>query len=384
MVEHMKVGILTYHDTANYGAALQAYATQYALARLGVDSEIIDYTNEYRQGSYSVQKRFLMEVGQGRYLQAAKTLAGMPMILSRAKKFSAFYRSHLKMGDSVFRTMKALRENPPDYDVYLAGSDQIWNVRNNGGDLNYMLDFVSDKRKTVSYASSFGLEGIPEEFKKKFAGPLSQIRQISVRENTGAKLVKELTGRKPEVVLDPVFLPEKSHWQSFVKEVNDCKSPYILLYTSKAGYLSEFRETTGYDPGQYDIVHIGTDLSLTDLIDRHIRVRSTKGPERFLGYIKNAHLVLTSSFHGVVFSILMERPFVVFLSGDYGRDSRIVELLFALGLSDRIFSPKMSRDIVMHEIDYRAVNKRVAALRKKSLNFLENALQQACVDKIPA
>lgn len=380
----MKVGILTYHDTANYGAALQAYATQYALTRLKVDAEIIDYTNEYRRGSYSFKKRFLTEIVHGRYLQAAKTLAGMPMILSRAKNFNAFYRSYLKMSDSIFRTMRALKENPPEYDVYLAGSDQIWNFRNNGGDLNYMLDFVSDKSRTVSYASSFGLEGIPDEFKKKYASPLSQICKLSVREKKGANLVNQITGRKPDVVLDPVFLPEKEHWHKLAKVVDDSKSPYLLLYTSKAGYLAEFQRTIGCDAGRYDIVHIGTDLSLTDIFRRQVRVRSTVGPERFLGYIKKAHLVLTSSFHGTAFSILLERPFIVFLSGDNGRDSRIVELLSALGLLDRIFSANMSRDIVMHEIDYRAVNKRIAALRKQSLNFLENALQQNCVDKIPA
>lgn len=376
----MRVGVLTYHNTANYGAALQAYATQYALTGLGVDAEIIDYTNEYRRGNYSVRKRLLNQVRQARLFQAVKTMAGAYMIVSRTRAFNAFYRANLKMSASVFQTKKSLKENPPDYDVYLVGSDQVWNYRNNGMDFNYLLDFVSDKSKTVSYASSFGVDVIPEELKEKYASSLREIRAISVREKMGADLICQLTGRKPEIVLDPVFLPEKSHWYGLAGENNAFERPYILTYVSNPGYLSEFQKKTGYSPGKKEIVKIGTDLSLGDLYQRHTRVRSTAGPEAFLGYIRDADIVLTSSFHGTAFSILMETPFIAFLSGDKGRDSRVVELLSALGLMDRIFNDRMTGEMVEQEIDYQAVHRRLSVLRKQSVRFLDKALQQISQD----
>lgn len=372
----MKVGILTYHNTANYGAALQAFATQQAFTNLGVDAEIIDYTNEQRRGNYSVSKRFLKQLRQRHLLQAVKTLAGMPMILSRSKNFSAFYRTHLKLSTSVFRSMKSLRENPPVYDVYLAGSDQVWNYRNNGDDPNYMLDFVSDKSKTLSYASSFGLDDIPAKRKQTYARLLSEIRFISVRECMGAVLVNQLTGRKPEIVLDPVFLPERRFWYELAKEDDSPKRPYILLYTSKPGFFPEYQATTNTNIDKKDLVKIGSDISFSDLFRRHMRVRSTVGPDSFLGYIKNADLVLTSSFHGTAFSILMEKPFIAFLSGDKGRDARIVELLYSLGLSDRIFTPSTTIDIAERKINYEAVNHKLSDMRAQSISFIRNAIKR--------
>jgi hypothetical protein len=376
----MKVGILTYHNTANYGAALQAYATQAFLVSLGEDAEIIDYTNEYRFGSYSVIKRFLKQIREGQLLQAIKTLIGMPMILKRIKNFNAFYSSYLNTSSSVFRTIKSLKENSPNYDVYLVGSDQVWNYRNNGCDINYMLDFVSDKSKTISYASSFGVEAIPNGLRDKYARPLSEIRAISVREKMGSVLVNQLTGRKAEIVLDPVFLPKKSHWYEIAKDIDIGNQPYVLVYTNKSDYFSKFQTITKFEPGIRDIVKIGSDISLTDLFNQQIRIRSTIGPEGFLGFIKNADFVLTSSFHGTAFSILMEKPFIVFLSGDKGRDFRIVDLLSSLGLSDRIFNSNTSWDKVECNINYQAVNERLSALRKQSISFLFNALQKIYID----
>lgn len=377
----MKVGILTYHDTVNYGAALQAYATQAALTNMGVYSEFIDYINEHRRGNYSVQKRFFNQLRQGQFLSSIKTLVGMPMILGRTKRFAIFYRTYLKMGPISFRTRRSLWEAPLDYDVYLVGSDQVWNYRNNGSDFNYMLDFVSNKHKTVSYASSFGIESIPEELKEEYTRTLKEIRFLSVREKKGAALVNQLIDRDVPVVLDPVFLIGKDYWLELAKNDTKIKNKYIVNYTSKTDYISRFCAGTDYDIHKNIVVQIGSALTISDVLNQKVRILSAAGPEQFLGLIKNADLVLTSSFHGIAFSILMEKAFVAFLSGDEGRDSRIVDLLSSLGLSDRIFNSKMTEDTVEREINYKVVNQRLSTLRKKSISFFHNTLQQISRDQ---
>lgn len=377
----MKVGILTYHNTMNYGAALQTYAMQEALRGMGMDAEIIDYTNEYRRGSYSVRKRFLKELRHGHAFNAFKTLTAMPMIINRTKNFAAFYQSNLWKSTSVYNSMKSIKENPPDYDVYLAGSDQIWNYRNNGADFNYMLDFVSDKSKTVSYASSFGVDTIPERLKEKYAEHLNKIRAISVREKIGANLVNQLTGRKAEIVLDPVFLLEKNRWYELVQKTDIPKYPYILVYTSKPEYFSKFQDRMRQFCDKLNIIQIGSAFLLSDLFRKNTRVRSSVRPEQFLGYIKNAEIILTSSFHGTALSILMNKPFIVFLSGDKGRDARIVELLSSLNLSDRVFDLQMSTDVFERGIDYTLVNEKISVSRQQSIGFLRNILEQISMEQ---
>jgi hypothetical protein len=377
----MKVGILTYHNTMNYGAALQTYATQEALRGMGMDAEIIDYTNEYRRGSYSFRKRFLKELRHGHALNALKTLTAMPMIINRTKNFAAFYQSNLWKSTSVYNSMQSIKENPPDYDVYLAGSDQIWSYRNNGADFNYMLDFVSDKSKTVSYASSFGVDKIPERLKENYAEHLNKIRAISVREKLGANLVNQLTGRKAEIVLDPVFLLEKNGWHEVVQEADIPKHPYMLVYTSKPEYFSKFQDRMSQFCNNLNIIQIGSAFLPSDLFRRNIRVRSSVRPEQFLGYIKNAEIILTSSFHGTAFSILMNKPFIVFLSGDKGRDARIVELLSRLNLSDRVFDIQMATDVFERGIDYTLVNEKISVSRKQSIGFLRNILEQISMEQ---
>jgi hypothetical protein len=371
----MKVGILTYHDTANYGAALQVHATQVALNNLGEDAEVIDYINEHRMGSYSVKKRFFNQFLSGKIISSIKTLIGMPMILNRTKQFALFYSKHIKMGSTQFRTRRSLLESPPVYDAYLVGSDQVWNYRNNGSDFNYMLDFVSDKNKTISYASSFGIDKIPVELIKEYKRTLKAIRALSVRENSGASLVRQLTDREVPVVLDPVFLMEKEYWVNLSENNTEISTNYIVNYTSKAGYVKQFCASTNYDIYKKIVINIGSDLTIGDMLNRKIKILSTVGPTHFLGLIKNADLILTSSFHGTAFAILMNKPFVVFLSGNDGRDARISELLSCLDLTNRIFGYKLTDDIVAHKINYQVVNQKLFELRRQSFSFLINSLR---------
>ena len=378
----MKIGIITYHDTLNYGAALQAYATQAALRALGVDAEIIDYTNEIRSAFYSVRHRFQGQLRRGQFGLALKTLLGAPLIQRRQRHFSLFYREHLRLGPRRYVRREDLKNAPPAYDAYVAGSDQIWSERNNGGDLNYLLDFVRDSGKTLSYASSFGAVRISDRLCADYARLLGRIRSLSVRERSGADLVFKLTGRRPPVVVDPVFLLDDSEWSRLAATQIPVAPPYVLVYVSQPRFLDDFLRTTGYGLQPRRVVHIASTLHPSDLVRKGTTLCLTASPETFLGLIRGADLILTSSFHGTAFSVLMNRPFVSFLANDAGRDARIVDLLANLGLSDRIHGPAMTAASVGRPIDFKAVNEKLARLRQQSIDFLREALKRVSSEDI--
>ncbi len=377
----MKIGILTFHNTLNYGAALQTYATQAALNKLGVENEIIDYTNEFRRQLYSEKKLILRSLKNRQILGAVRTLAGTPFIKRRKKNFDKFYRERVAVSKEKYFSADQLKATPPKYDYYMVGSDQVWNYDHNGQDMSYLLDFVSDKAKTISYASSFGLDSISENVKDDYIRLLGSIQYLSVREKMGSKIIQSLTGRIPSVVLDPVFLLNKNQWQNITDDNIGKSEPYILLYTTKAKHYRDFLRITKYDSYGIRVVHIGTSMRLCDMFKRNTNISFASSPEKFLGLIKNAKLVLTSSFHGTAFSILFKKQFVSFRGNNLGKDARIVELLGDLGISDRLFHDKMTADQVNKQICYESVQEKLERLREESMRFLHQALTSGIEDK---
>jgi len=376
----MKVGILTFHNAVNYGAVLQAYATQEALLDLGVEAEIIDYTNSERREMYNV--RYLIRRSQKNgFLAVVKVLMGIPLIILRKKKFYKFYCKNFNLTDREFRSPKQLETELPKYDYYVVGSDQVWNHEHNGNDMSYMLNFVSEKEKKVSYASSFGLDSIPEELKNDYSRFLSDIHSLSVREKSGADIVELLISRKPPIVLDPVFLLSREHWQHVAKCTHRINEPYILLYTTKATYYDDFLRATGYDIKGYHIAHLTTSPRLKDMLDSKTKLVFTASPEEFLGLVENAKLVLTSSFHGTALSIIFQKQFVSFLSNNKGKDARITDLLNRLGLKNRIFHDDITQEQVDKQICYEMVQNKLEDLREKSLSFLRQAMNLSVKDK---
>jgi len=376
----MKVGILTFHSAANYGAVLQAYATQEALLELGVDAEIIDYANSKRREMYDI--RYLVRRTRKNGLFAVlKVLAGTSLIVLRKKKFRKFCHKNYHLTDRKFHTPEQLKTELPKYDYYMVGSDQVWNYENNGKDMSYLLDFVSEKDKTISYASSFGLASIPEELMTDYTRCLNGIKWLSVREKAGADIVESLIDKKKPVVLDPVFLLTKKRWGNVAKFTNQVREPYILLYTTKATYHDDFLRATGYDVKRYHIAHLTTSPRLKDMLDSKTKLVFTASPEEFLGLVENARLVLTSSFHGTAMSIIFQKQFITFLSNNKGKDARITDLLNRLGLTNRIFHDDITQEQVDKQICYEIVQNKLEDLREKSFSFLQQAMNLSVKDK---
>jgi len=372
----MKVGILTFHDTANYGAALQAYATQKAIEHFGYHVEIINYTNGARSENYSAKRKIVSNIEKKNWKGAVKNLLGSLLIIRRNRNFGNFYKNNLNLSSTHYISKEEIDVNPPKYDIYVVGSDQVWNFSNNGADPSYALEFVHDKSRTMSYASSFGLIEFPEKLKAKFSDNLSSISCVSVRESAGARLYEEITDKTAKVVLDPVFLIDQEQWLRDLSVVRRAPDSRILLYMNEKKQLRDFYDSCDVDFSGNTFVQMSSDISLGDLLSPSIRFRSTAGPKAFVENLVNSQMVLTTSFHGIVLSILFEVPFIAFLSGNPGRDSRILDLLERFDLADRIFDSGTINSVYREEIDYVEVSRKLSLHKDESVKFLRDSLKK--------
>lgn len=370
-----KVGILTFHDASNYGAALQAYATQQAIQELGFDAELLDYSNSYRKKAYSIKGRLRRSIAERNFLRAGLTLAACAGIWMRNRTFAKFRIESLKTSEP-YTTTQQLAAASHACEFIVAGSDQIWSPKNNGCDTVYLLDFVNRDTKTLSYAPSFGsIKGLSGDLASRYRDALARIGVLSVREAYGQKIVKELSGRSADLVLDPVFLLSTSAWVKFCHDKAVPKEPFNFVYLNdnKFRRFTAFRKLTEaklqLSFGSFDLRSIGS------WVMGRQKLLNQQGPREFVAHLLKADLVLTTSYHAVVLSLIFRKPFVVFLSGDIGRDSRILQLLESFALTDRAIT---NPDYVPgKKPDFTEFEKNIGDRRKDSLTFLMAAFKQS-------
>ena len=371
----MKLGLLTFHDAANYGATLQAYALQAFLDGEGFDCEYLDYRNERRRQMYDMGWQVADSLRRGDVMAAAKYFAGTPFMQLRKHRFAAFRQANLKVSSREYRTSGELKAAAGEYGKFIVGSDQVWNPDNNGADTAFLLDFLDDSQRKIAYSSSFGVSEIPAGLKDAYARCLNGIGRIAVREQAGSRLVRELTGRDVPVVMDPVFLPGREHWDGVAGARPENEKPFVFAYTNRGGQAEAFFRATRYPMAGKTLRKLTRQTSPLDFIRRDVEVVYCLSPSEFLRNIRDAEIVLTASFHCLSFAILFNKPFICFLTGDEGKDERPSGLLQALELEDRIFSPDMKLDDVNAPIDYTRVNKKLDELAAQSKAWLLAALK---------
>ncbi len=370
-MEKKKVALISFHNAYNYGACLQAYALQEAVRQTGAECEYIDYINPCRAEIYDMAKRIKKALREKNGRAFLKNLCGIPFARSRGKKFDRFYDGYLRKTDTVYHSTEEARVLENQYDKFISGSDQIWNAEHNGTDGAYFLDFVSDRAKKIAYSSSFGMAEIPEELEKWYADLLNGISCLSTREKHGVKIIRKLTDRKAHLVLDPVFLLDGSDWKKFIKEKENTER-YTFYYMNARFNLNDFSLVTGFEDGKKHI--LSSSVKPKDFLKRGQKVTFAMSPQEFLQQIYDAELVVTTSFHCLAFSVLLHKPFVAILSGDEGRDERLLNLLQITGLEGRIFSDHMTEENVRQPIDYEEVEKRLAPYRRYSRKFLSTSI----------
>ena len=374
----MKVALLSFHNAYNYGAALQAYALQEAVKSLGIECEYIDYINEYRRNAYDVKHEFVSAVKNKKLKRAIRVALGAPFIIIRSRNFERFYSRHLKKTSETYRCSEEAATLNDKYDKFIVGSDQVWNPENNGGDMAYLLDFVRDSRKKISYSSSFGVDSLPYEFHEKYSKALGGFSRLSVREARGVELIKEMTGRDAQLVFDPVFLLEKDVWDDIRQSIKNGgakknRRKYIFFYTNRSTQVKDFM-STGYCSRRQEIHILSSHVKPHDFWNPHTKVTVSMQPENFLNEVAEASLVVTASFHCLAFAIIFQKQFCVLLTGNHGKDERILSLLRLLGLEDRILTQSTKPQDISKPINYTDVNRRIKAARDKSWEYLESAI----------
>ena len=301
----MKICTITCHDVYNVGASLQAYALQTYLKSLGHDVKIIDYKPDY------LSKHFRLDIiGNPKYdkpfVREAYLLAKLPgrlRILPRKRAFDGFTSKHLEL-TRRYASNEELKANPPEADVFLAGSDQIWNpLFPNGKDPAFYLDFVQQGIR-ASYAASFAVDEFPQELRDVTAKYLAKIDYIAVREKSGLAVLDSMGIHNAETVLDPVFLLDSAHWRSIAKSPAHIDKPYLLIYDFDNSYaVKAIAEKVASEHG----------LKIYSVFDLPYAERCfiLCGPEEFLGLIQGASYVLSNSFHATAFSVIFEKEFAV-------------------------------------------------------------------------
>ncbi len=377
----MKAGLMTFYYAHHYGAQLQAYALMKSVEKQGVTCEIIDYV---RKDTLEGSGIFSKGIAPKTILKNLYNLIQYPTRKRRSDRFHAFVDKYMKLSDRSYRSAEALFDNPPDYDCYLCGSDQIWNpviYTEKDFDKAFMLAFT-EKRK-IAYAPSFGISSIPDDKNAPLKQYLGSFDSLSVREHKGADIIRDLTGLDVPVVLDPTLLLDENEW-SEAASTRAIDEPYLLCYfVTDArpffGQLEQLAKESGLKPYW---------LSGNRHAPKGFRKVQDAGPEEFLSLIKNASMVCTNSFHGTVFSILFKRDFYCFSNlyqykevshGTNTLNSRVGTLLSNLGLGDRFIAQaqKKSDSAVLNAanpIDYDSVDALLDKERQASLAFLSEAI----------
>ncbi|MBQ6159033.1 MAG: polysaccharide pyruvyl transferase family protein [Thermoguttaceae bacterium] len=342
-----RIGLFTFY-TGNFGAALQAYATQqFIRGTLERDCTIVR-TRPGTPGETPLTRLILRgELFHGTLGKIRRRLRRKPPApryfkegtAQRAEAFRRFEQNHLILDDNPNRLYTEYYKNPPDYDVYLSGSDQVWNpLAFSRCNPVYYLDFAPEGRPRVSYASSFAVSEIPRRYRREMKRFLTRFNAVSVRETEGAGIVEGLTGTRPPVVVDPTFLLTGDRWRALAERPAP-EEPYVLFYRlGKLPYFGAFREYILKATGLKPVV-----VPARPEDDPKGEADYTIGPLDLVNLIARAALTVTDSFHGAALSINLGTPFYALLRQDPNQkgnmNSRILSLLERLNLTGRLITP---------------------------------------------
>lgn len=374
------VGIITIHRIYNYGSILQAYALCRVVREMGYDAEVIDYVypNEF-QKTYivdNVDKAKKKSIGsKQKILKYCYALE----LLGQHKKMRYAIKDLIPLSTQKYYSIEDLMNISDKYDIYLTGSDQVWNPIYTKGDPAFLLKFVAESKKKISYAASFGISEIDKKYRRLYSDLLQRYNHVSVREKNGERLVSELTENRmcAKTVLDPTLLLDRVQWNSLLSPKRLIKKQYILCYFLNYTFnafpyadqlIEYFQKCTGYE-----VVRLGRPP--VKLFNHRQRFYVDAGPLEMLQLVRDAELVLTTSFHGTAFAVNFGIPVYSVVESVYANDSRQINLLGQVGLNNRVISigdPFPSMDNLQYDISYSQYS--LCELRKQSLEFLKQSL----------
>lgn len=369
-----RIGIITMHRLYNYGSALQAYALQHVIEGMGFDAEIIDYNYP---NSFQYERGIRLPINN--WKTKVIRLMGSFHPHNRVRcKFQKFWDKHFSLSH-YFSDFESIHKGRLSYDLCVTGSDQVWNPRFTKGDTTFLLDFIDRGIPKVSYASSFSTTKLDNAYQPIYAQLLAQYNIISVREQGGVDIVKELTGKNAVISVDPTLLLTASDWLRLAGTCK-CKTP------TKEKYLLLYVLSYAFDPSPYIYelaLSISEKLSLSIVAigrkDPSIKGNGSiywiedAGPIEFIQLFANATAVVTSSFHGTAFAANFGKEVFSVVKSE-SNDDRISSFLKSIGLEKAIVPMGTPFDKITIDMDTIASRQLLEKHREESMKYLKKAI----------
>ncbi len=377
----MKIGLLTYHFSENYGALFQAYALREWFLSQGHDAEFINYHPEHVEGGgdINLKKLFSKRNLKVIYLKLSTLKNKLFGNSEQHNKFELFRSEYLAVAKPTYKTIEDIEKAHLNYDLLVCGSDQIWNPSEQFGlDPVYFLNFKIDNAKVrrISYAPSFGRSEIQTQYHKTLINFLDKLDGVSIREESGVSIINNLTGINPVCVPDPTILI--TDYSSIMTPYTTQKKNYVFCYTLRSSnVIAEVAQKISAKFGS----------ALYSPYNTHRRWKEIGEtvypcPRQWLYLLNNSEFVVTNSFHGAALSIILNKPFVIVgLQGNkLTLNARVLNLLELVGLSSRFLmsaTPEKVDEIVYEKIDWEQVNMKLSLLRNNGSKYLTEQIELA-------
>lgn len=387
-MDKKKVALAINYDYHDYGGMLQAFATQKALTKIGVDSEAIDFEClkgdiNKRKWQYFLSNIFDLTIVKEKGRVIAKKIRTRlngdlkEKLAERDAAFDAFCKEGFKVSRK-FSSWQDLSNGCHDYDAVIVGSDQLWLPSNVAGDY-YTLNFVPNDVRKIAYATSFGVGAVPEKMRGQYAQYLNRIECLSARETSGQDIIKECTRRDAPLVCDPTLLLEKEDWDEIATDKRIVKDDYVFCYfMGDNPEQREFVKRLAKAKGLKIVAFLHLDQYIAADEDYVDYAPYNISPADFVNLVKNANYVCTDSFHGTVFSIIFSKNFFTFKrfnrKASLSTNTRLTSLLNRLGLNERLFTGEESVDGNLNVCNYEQVQQNLKAFRADSFNYLKKSI----------
>ena len=363
-----KIGILTFHTADNYGAVLQAYALEtYIKLNVSNEVEIINFCTKQHAKAFKIFKPKSKNLLKNIILQLI-TCCRYTSLKEKKNKFALFREKYLNLSKKKYHTENELLNHIKHYDIYISGSDQVFNPFIEFWKV-YYLGFSKEKgEKKIAYAPSFGISSFNENITNKIFSYINDFDYVSCRESQGAQYLSKLLKKPIPVVLDPVFLINKQQWQNIIAEPYE-QNNYIFVYDLCGGekllaLAQSIKQETGYK------IICATNNIKT--IYSNCLSKYNVGPRELLGYINNAKYVVTDSFHGTALSLILKTKVISYIALKH-TSSRITSIMNQLNISDQIIDDINNFDL--KAIRFGDYSVQLNKLIVTSQNYLQKALK---------
>ena len=376
----------------NYGTRLQSYALCRVLNNLFPNNVSVEVINT--EGAWSNRSNVLKYVIGRSFksygLKAFRHIYDVfKFILYRRKMMKADHSAELKKRNasferiisvipySSFYSFDDIRKNKlPTYDAYLVGSDQVWNGIKVGNQDIYMLDFVKGC-KGLTYAASFGMTTIPYSMRQDYQNRINNFSSLLIREQEGVELCKLLGRDDASLVLDPTLLLEREDYNGLITQKNVVEGDYILVYSLNYSYKIYEEAYRLSKRSSCKMVVLKRSLCPPEIsrFGNSIELYA-ESPENFLWLINNAKCIITNSYHALLFSIIFNRDFFLYLDNADEENSRLLTTVKLFGLTDQTYWETSHLPNRIINIDYSQTNTLLQEKRNQSIQLLKDSISK--------